>query len=69
MTGVDEVIAEIKKRFEGVPGVIGVGGTKGSPQRVVVYVEEITPDIKAKVPPVIAGYGVTIEQAHDLSAL
>lgn len=69
MTAAEEVLAEIKSRLQGLPGVSGVGISKGSPPKVVVYVDRMTEDIKKEIPPVIAGYGVQIEEVHALAPL
>ena len=64
MTAVAEVLEEIRRRVAGLPGISGVGATKSSPQRIVVYVDEKTPEIEAGVPKNIAGYDVVIEETH-----
>jgi hypothetical protein len=69
MTVVADVIAELKGRLVGVGGVQGIGVTQGSPERVVVYVDKITPALKQSIPPVLAGYGVQIEEVGQVRAL
>jgi len=69
MATVNEAIEELKNRLKAIPGVKGVGATKSSPERVVVYVEEDTPELRAQIPKVMAGFGVDVEVAHDLVAL
>ena len=64
MTTVAEVLEEVRKRVVGLPGIGGVGATKTSPQRIVVYVDERTPEIEAEVPKNIAGFDVVIEETH-----
>jgi hypothetical protein len=52
-----------------IPGVMGVGIGASSQKYIHIYVEEVTPEIEAEVPKVIAGYPVKIIKSGRFKAL
>ena len=67
---VTEVLAEHSAALLAVPGVVGTaeGVCEGAPC-IRVYVEEATSILRARVPEVLEGYPVVIEETGEIQPL
>jgi hypothetical protein len=67
-------ISEVKDRHTpelmAIPGVVGVGigGTAGE-ERIVVYLENGSPELKARIPAELEGYEVVVEVTGTIKPL
>lgn len=53
----------------GVPGVTGVGiGEKDGKPAIIVMVRELTQDVRSRLPQVIEGHPVVVEQSGEIIA-
>jgi len=68
----EEVHREHADRLMTLPGVVGVGiGETGGKPCLLVLVDNITPEVRAKIPTILNGYSVVVERsgkftAHDI---
>lgn len=68
---INEIKEKYEKKIMGIPGVTGIG--IGSDQRkhgvaIKVYVERMTPELKARVPVELEGYPVITEVTGEFRA-
>jgi hypothetical protein len=64
-----QVLDQHQDRLMAVSGVTGVGiGERNSKSAIVIMVRQLTPDLKARLPQVIEGHPVVIEQSGEISA-
>ena len=67
---VEEVLARHTGEWMSIPGVVGVAqGEQNSAPCIVVYVKEMTEEIKRRIPPEVEGYAVRVEQTGEFRAL
>ncbi len=56
-------------RLMAVPGVTGLGiGDKHGKPAIVIMVRQVTPDLKARLPRVLEGHPVVVEQTGEIVA-
>lgn len=66
---ITDVIAARTPELLAIPGVIGTGeGTENGERVIVVFVSRRTPELDAKLPRELDGYGVIIREAGDITA-
>ena len=66
---IEQVFDRHHDRLMAVPGVTGLGiGDKGGKQVILVMVEQLTPDLKARIPRALEGYPVVVEQSGEIVA-
>lgn len=67
---IDEVLKEHVKALMSIPGVVGAGQglCEGKPC-IKVYVIEKTPEIEQKIPHILDGYPVMVEETGPIKAL
>lgn len=66
---IEQVFDRHHDRLMAVPGVTGLGiGDKGGKQAILVMVEQLTPDLKARIPRALEGYPVVVEQSGEIVA-
>jgi hypothetical protein len=60
---VADVLKDHDAELRGVPGVqsLGTHSGGGEPAHIVVYVDEVTPALRAAIPATLDGYGVDVE--------
>jgi len=68
-------IEQIRNKYEAeimaIPGVTGIGigtGTRRSGLAIKVYVERVTPELKARIPTELEGFPVIMEATGELQA-
>jgi hypothetical protein len=67
---IDEVLREHVKPLMSIPGVVGAGQglCEGKPC-IKVYVIEKTPEMEQKIPDILDGYPVMVEETGPIKAL
>lgn len=67
---IDEVLREHVKALMSIPGVVGAGQglCEGKPC-IKVYVIEKTPEMEQKIPDILDGYPVMVEETGPIKAL
>lgn len=64
-----EVLRDHTEEVMRIPGVIGTGeGSEGGERVFVVFVEQRTPELDAKLPKQIGGYTVVVRVTGNVSA-
>jgi len=65
---VADVLKEHDTELRGIPGVrsLGTHSGGGEPAHIVVYVEKVTPEVRAAVPATLDGYRVDVERTYVL---
>lgn len=58
-----------KKAIMEIPGVVGIGISRGSGNRINIYVKEKTPELLEKIPKVIDGLPVLVVECGEIKAL
>ena len=58
-----------KKALMDIPGVVGVGMSRGSGERINIYVESMSSDILGRIPQTLDGFPVTVINAGRIVAL
>jgi hypothetical protein len=67
---IDEVLREHAKSLMSIPGVVGTAqGLCDDKPCIKVYVIEETPELEGKIPQIIGGYPVMIEETGEIRAL
>ena len=66
---ITEVLAARTPELLRIDGVIGTGeGTEGGERVIVLFVTRRTPELDAKLPRELDGYGVVVREAGDVTA-
>ena len=66
---ITDVLAARTPELLRIPGVIGTGeGTENGERVLVVFVSKRTPELDAKLPRELDGYGIVIREAGDVTA-
>lgn len=66
---ITDVLAARTPELLRIPGVIGTGeGTENGERVIVVFVSRRTPELDAKLPRELDGYGIVIREAGDITA-
>jgi hypothetical protein len=66
---VDEALERSTDRLMSLPGVMGVGvGERDGSPAVVIFVGEVTPEVKGKLPDTLDGYPVVVERSGEITA-
>jgi hypothetical protein len=65
---VGDVLKDHDAELRGIPGVqsLGTHSGGGEPAHIVVYVEKVTPAVRAAVPATLEGYRVDVEKTYVL---
>jgi hypothetical protein len=67
---IEEVLKENSKAIMSIPGVVGTGqGLCDDSPCVKVYVIKETPELNQKIPRILGGYPVMIEETGEIRAL
>ena len=67
---IDEVLKEHAKSLMAIPGVVGVGESLCDDKPCIkVYVSQETPELERKIPQMLEGYPVKIEETGEIRAL
>ena len=65
-----EVLQEHSRQLMAINGVVGTGqGVCGGKPCIIVFVVKNTPEIKKKIPEILQGYPVMIEETGPIRAL
>lgn len=66
---IDDVLHKHLDTLMAVPGVtgVGIGASRGRPA-IVVMVEELTTDVKARLPSSLDGIAVVVERSGEIQA-
>lgn len=66
---IEQVLERHQDQLMATPGVTGVGiGEKDGKPAIIVMVREVTRDLKLRLPQVIEGHPVVIEQSGEIFA-
>lgn len=66
---IEQVFNRHQDQLMGVPGVTGVGiGEKDGKPAIIVMVRELTQDVGSRLPQVIEGHPVVVEQSGEIIA-
>lgn len=66
---IEQVFNRHQDQLMGVPGVTGVGiGEKDGKPAIIVMVRELTQDVRSRLPQVIEGHPVVVEQSGEIIA-
>ena len=67
---IDEVLKEHSRAIMSIPGVVGTAqGLCDDKPCIKVYVIQETPELEQKIPPILEGYPVMIEETREIRAL
>ena len=67
---VEEVLEEHTTKWMSIPGVVGTGqGLCDEKPCIKIYVMEINPELKEKIPPTIEGYKIELVETGAIRAL
>lgn len=69
MTEILNIKQAVEDSILKIPGVAGIGITRGSPERIRVYVEKVVPEVLAKIPETIGGFDVEVIESGKFVAL
>lgn len=66
---VDEVVAKHEDELMSIPGVAGIGVSESAGQPVItIMVNQLTPELKARLPTNLDGVPTTIDVVGDVRA-
>ncbi len=67
---IEEVLKEHTEELMSIPGVVGIGqGLCNDKPCIKVFVIEKTPELAQKIPDILEGYQVIIEETGEIRAL
>ena len=72
MNGRSEAIKALKKwqaNIMRIPGVVAIGRGEGSPAKIVIYVEKLTPKVEKMIPRTLEGIPVEIRESGKIRIL
>ena len=70
MTSIEDVKRKNEATLMQIPGVVGVGLGKRAGMRVIqVYVQEVTKDVRAKVPDRLDGHPIEVVKLGEVRKL
>ena len=66
---IEQALDRHHDRLMAVPGVTGLGiGDKDGRPAIIMMVRQLTPDLKARLPRVLEGHPVVVEQSGEIVA-
>jgi hypothetical protein len=66
---IEQSFAHHHDRLMAIPGVTGLGiGNKDGKAAIIIMVQQLTPDLQARLPRVLEGHPVVVEQSGEIVA-